>query len=67
MGCVVGHTPFKFYATKRVTQIQNGAAMTKSRMLNANEEVPVRSYNWFWLPMMMPENAGGKAPAKTII
>ena len=39
-------TPHIFFqATKRVTQIQNGAAMTKSKMLNANEEVPVRSYN----------------------
>ena len=35
------------YATIRVTQIQNGAASTKSRILNANEDVPVRSYNCF--------------------
>ena len=35
------------YATMRVTQIQNGAASTKSRILNANDEVPVRSYNCF--------------------
>ena len=55
------------YATIRVTQIQNGAASTKSRILNANDEVPVRSYNCFWLPMMIPENAGGNAPANTII
>ena len=55
------------YATMRVTQIQNGAASTKSRILNANDEVPVRSYNCFWLPMIIPEKAGGKAPANTII
>lgn len=60
-------SPLFTYDTIRVTQIQNGAAMTNNRMLNANEDVPVRSYSWFWLPMMMPEKAGGKAPAKTII
>ena len=32
-----------FYPNKRVTQIQNGAAMTNSRILKAIEEVPVRS------------------------
>ena len=31
------------YPTIRVIQIQKGAAITKSRMLNANDEVPVRS------------------------
>ena len=31
------------YASNCVIQIQNGAAMTNSRILKANEEVPVRS------------------------
>ena len=33
----------KNQATIRVIQIQNGAATTKSRMLNAKDDVPVRS------------------------
>ena len=37
------YNPIIAYPTMRVTQIQKGAAITKSRMLNAKEEVPVRS------------------------
>lgn len=50
-----------------VSHSHSGQKPMKRITLNASEEVEVDTYVSYWLAMIMPENAGGRAPAITSI
>ena len=59
--------PGIFPTQSSVTHIHNGQKPINRTTESASEEVPVATYESYWSAIIIPENAGGRAPATTSI